>query len=830
MTVINSNSAASFIIDSLTRNDRAMAKAIELLSSGKRINSAADDAAGAGLATQMTAQVLGLEQAGRNVYNATSMLQLADKATESVTEILQRMREMVLLAIDGSNSATDVALINTEFKESAAEIDRIVDSTEFNSKKLINGNAGGHNDSKVTFQVGANANQTLTIDFSDLNLVAGDDDGRPSVRSIILNDTAVANYSGGIRLSKGGTTVDLSEGQIRNANTTQGLADLIDASGLYLNATHSGDTLMLANPLIGDHAGVSATEIGRELGSPFSGTKATSTLTLDNNQVSTFSGNMQLWDGVNSANLSEAQIRNANTTQGLADLIETKNLDWDISSSNDEIMITHKHIGNLGVTTRRVFDPPQGNQVLGTSATNMLTLTNTDVANFIGNMELDDGTNAITLTEADIRNEGTTANLAALINTRANSSAVSVTASTDVAGILLTSYRSNPPITVMASGAPMGSSLNGTATTRTLSLNNGDLASYNSDLNIRGASGPTVTVTQSEIQNTNTTSELTNLINSKAISSGATFSAINTASGIMLENSQVGAIGISLFKTSFEYAVSQFGVNAYLDFELPGAGDISNYGGNVELSIENKTVTLTQSEIQDAKTTSDLADLINTRALSSDVKFRANSTGNGIRLVSNAKLNPATVVTTGAEIGSMVLGVGGKPMGDDLSDFTRIGMLAVLDNISGSYKKTLAALELALEGVVTLRSTYGAAMNRLESISDNLNSTKVVTAIARGRIEDADYASELTALIRSQIIAEAGTATLIQANQRAESVLALLGSYDSGNNNSSSRSKDSADNNSASRPQESADNDSVSPLHENTENNANKPLFFAGKN
>jgi flagellin len=772
-----------------------MAMAIELLSSGKRINSGVDDQAGLSIATKMTSQILGLGQASRNVNNATSMLQLADDATESVIDILQRMREMVLLAIDGSNSATDVALINTGFKESAAEIDRIVDSTEFNSKKLINGNAGGHNNSKVTFQVGANANQTLTIDFSDLNLVAGDDDGRPSVRSIILNDASVANYSGGIRLSKGGTTVDLSEGQIRNANTTQGLADLIDASGLYLNATHSGDKLMLANPLIGDHAGVSATEIGRELGSPFSGTKATSTLTLDNNQVSTFLGNMQLWDGVNSATLSEVQIRNANTTQGLADLIETKNLDWDISSSNDEIMITHKHIGNLGVTTRRTLAPPQGNQVLGTAATNMLTLTNTDVANFIGNMELDDGTNAITLTEADIRNEGTTANLAALINARANNSAASITASTDVAGILLTSYRSNPPITVMASGAPMGSSLNGTATTRTLSLNNGDLASYNSDLNIRGASGPRVTVTQSEIQNTNTTLELTNLINSKAISSGATFSATNTASGIMLENLQVGAIGISLFKTSFEYAVSQGGVNAYLDFELPGAGDISNYGVNLELSIENKTVTLTPSEIQNAKTTSGLADLINSRALSSDVKFRANSTGNGIRLVSNAKLNPATVVTTGAEIGSMDIGVGGKPMGGDLSDFTNIGMLAVLDGISGSYKKTLAALDFALEGVVTLRSTFGATMNRLEYASDNLASSKVVSAISRDRIEDTNYASVVTALVRSQIIADAGTAVLAQANLKAQSVLALLRPYESTENNSGSPPHESADNN-----------------------------------
>ena len=96
MTVINSNAAADFIIDSLSQNDRSMAKAIELLSSGKRINSGVDDQAGLSIATKMTSQILGLGQASRNVNNATSMLQLADDATESVIDILQRMREMVL--------------------------------------------------------------------------------------------------------------------------------------------------------------------------------------------------------------------------------------------------------------------------------------------------------------------------------------------------------------------------------------------------------------------------------------------------------------------------------------------------------------------------------------------------------------------------------------------------------------------------------------------------------------------------------------------------------------------------------------------------------------
>ena len=172
MTVINSNSAAMLTANSINQNDRAMTSTMERLSTGKRINSAADDAAGLAIATKMTSQIRGLDQAGRNANNATSMVQLADGAAEQVSNILQRMREIVVQAADGSNSASDVAVLNVEFKEAASEIDRIVDSTEFNGKKLLDGSAGGAN-SSVTFQIGANASQTLTVDFSDFNLNAG---------------------------------------------------------------------------------------------------------------------------------------------------------------------------------------------------------------------------------------------------------------------------------------------------------------------------------------------------------------------------------------------------------------------------------------------------------------------------------------------------------------------------------------------------------------------------------------------------------------------------------------------------------------------------------
>jgi flagellin len=158
--------------NSINQNDRAMTSTMERLSTGKRINSAADDAAGLAIATKMTAQIRGLDQAGRNANNATSMVQLADGAAEQISNILQRMREIVVQGADGSNSVSDVAVLNVEFKEAASEIDRIVDVTEFNGKKLLNGSAGDSS-STVKFQVGANAEQTLSVDFADFNLNAG---------------------------------------------------------------------------------------------------------------------------------------------------------------------------------------------------------------------------------------------------------------------------------------------------------------------------------------------------------------------------------------------------------------------------------------------------------------------------------------------------------------------------------------------------------------------------------------------------------------------------------------------------------------------------------
>ena len=210
MSVINSNSAAMVTANSLNKNERAMNGIMERLSTGKRINSAADDAAGLAIATKMTAQVRGLDQAARNANNATSMLQLADGSAEQISDILQRMREITVQATDGSNSQADIDIINVEFKQAAAEIDRIVDATQFNGKNLLDGTAGGTGTSTVSFQIGANTAQTLDVNFGDFNLAAGGTE--QAVASVYTDGTGSA--AGFIDYDLGNAGTNLLEGDV----------------------------------------------------------------------------------------------------------------------------------------------------------------------------------------------------------------------------------------------------------------------------------------------------------------------------------------------------------------------------------------------------------------------------------------------------------------------------------------------------------------------------------------------------------------------------------------------------------------------------------------
>jgi flagellin len=171
MATINTNVAAQISANALAKNDRAMTQTMERLATGSRINSASDDAAGLAIASKLTAQVNGLNQAVRNGNDAISMLQTADGAMEEVGNMLQRMRELGVQGGTGTLSSTDRTALNTEFVALRTEIERIADNTQWNGDNLLDGSAGSFG--LLTFQVGYEADQTITVNVGDLELDAG---------------------------------------------------------------------------------------------------------------------------------------------------------------------------------------------------------------------------------------------------------------------------------------------------------------------------------------------------------------------------------------------------------------------------------------------------------------------------------------------------------------------------------------------------------------------------------------------------------------------------------------------------------------------------------
>lgn len=164
--VINTNISAITAWRALETNNTNTQKALQKLSSGLRINSAADDAAGLAISEKMKAQINGLNQAQRNAQDGISLIQTAEGALNETTSILQRMRELVVQAGNDTNTQQDRQNIQAEIDQLNSEIDRISDQTQFNTKNLLDGSLSTN---ALTFQIGANGNQTVSLTIAEIH-------------------------------------------------------------------------------------------------------------------------------------------------------------------------------------------------------------------------------------------------------------------------------------------------------------------------------------------------------------------------------------------------------------------------------------------------------------------------------------------------------------------------------------------------------------------------------------------------------------------------------------------------------------------------------------
>lgn len=167
MSVINTNSLSLIAQGNLNKSQSSLGTAIERLSSGLRINSAKDDAAGQAVANRMTAQIRGMTQAARNANDGISLAQTAEGNLNEINNNLQRIRELATQAASGTNTGDDKSSIQVEIGQRVAEIARIADGAKFNGQNLFTGNA-------VTIQVGANATNADTIEIGGDALVSAD--------------------------------------------------------------------------------------------------------------------------------------------------------------------------------------------------------------------------------------------------------------------------------------------------------------------------------------------------------------------------------------------------------------------------------------------------------------------------------------------------------------------------------------------------------------------------------------------------------------------------------------------------------------------------------
>ncbi|WP_242096657.1 flagellin [Sphingomonas sp. CROZ-RG-20F-R02-07] len=250
MTVIGSNIAALRATNASTSAQMALSTSMQRLSTGKRINSAKDDAAGLAISASMTSQITGMAQGIRNANDGISMAQTAEGALDEVTNNLQRMRELAVQKTNGTYSASDITNITAEQNALATQITNVLSNTKFNGQNLFNGTAG--TSGVVTIQAGANASDAISMNLgasliTDANITNVVASGTSVTTATLANyDTAIATVVNR-RASLGAT-----QNQLQSAvnNLTSNETNLTDARSRIEDTDFSTETTALAKAQI----------------------------------------------------------------------------------------------------------------------------------------------------------------------------------------------------------------------------------------------------------------------------------------------------------------------------------------------------------------------------------------------------------------------------------------------------------------------------------------------------------------------------------------------------------------------------------------------------
>ncbi|GAB3215305.1 flagellin N-terminal helical domain-containing protein [Pseudaeromonas pectinilytica] len=644
--VINTNIMSLNAQRQLDKSQRAQNQAMERLSSGLRVNSAKDDAAGLSIATGMESQTRGLNQAIRNANDGISMAQTAEGAMDEMTNIMQRMRELAVQSANDTNSASNRASIQKEVDQLYSELDRIANTTQFNGVVLLNGSAG-----QTNLQIGANSGESLSFNIDavtskdlNLNAVSGlgelnggriDSTVAISANSITINDVTITGATGAmnaqametaINAEKGLTGVTANAYNVLNGTGNQnGVTAGLTINTVLLGATASMQDLV--NKINQEVPGVVAS-IDKQGGLSLSNDTGAAITIANGAQIGMVNGTYDGFLALTSADGTEIKT-GLSATGKAADLHA---IGFNVSQGSDEV--TGSAVSTAAVTAS------DGIMINGIKVGDITGASAADKAFAINALRSETGVEATARTEAKFQ--------LAVGTNDAN-------------------FR-----------------INGTSATAALS---------------------SATTLDEAITNIN------------ALGLAGVVASADKTTGELVLTSQSGQ-DIRVNATA-----GTLGAAAYNDTIGNGALGAGIIGGQISLKGDSGR----------------------------DVVVTSSAAGQAAQSTALAKLG--------------LTSQGG--------DETAIGSgLSVLTAANAS--NTIERIDDALNKISDSRSSLGAVQNRLTSTISNLANVSQNTAAAKSRIMDADFAAETSQMSKAQVLQQAGTAMLAQANASNQGVLSLL--------------------------------------------------------
>jgi len=657
-TVINTNLASLFAQNSLSNAQNNLAQSVQRLSSGLRINSAKDDAAGLSISQNMQSQINGTNQSVRNLSDATNLLQVADSSLSTVQDMLLRLKQLATQGYDGSLSTSQKLNIVQEMKELNTEINTTAQRTTFNGINLLTSGA--------------------SVDLNNSDVKSGE--------KIITTATTYATSAGTL-----GERVVLSNtnGGVRTAGTTGATAALQLAS-----AGVTGGSLL------------TGIEIDPALAPKLGG--LTFTFTARGNNL-TMTGTQ---DGL--AKSQTVAIRDT-VFDSLTAITDTQSINFDQFGVKFNIStLTVANVATTGASIASAFADPTlaGDLVFNGVNGEISNLSTTGVAPGTYQMSsVQTGAAATALTVSATNMIGTSA-----IN------AVTFTSNGNGSGATINVTPSN-------------------ATTATAAISGGSGYKVGDLIYIRDA----------------------------RLSPDLITFRVDTIGGTIVQNLQLAGT-VNGVATSQMVAVSANAANATqkINFDTFGVSmDVKSYQAQTAAQITDGIARLANG------TPAQQGQLVIAQGNNSALKFQSSANSDAFIQINTRNVQTGTTgATAGSSTEMMTLGTRISQTG--AGNLGTLGALDTIDTWQTAFRNAAAAVDAALEYISTERAVYGSQMNRLSYVSTNLQTQSTNLQNSRSSIIDTDFAAETARLTKGQIMQQAATAMLAQANQMPNVILSLL--------------------------------------------------------